>query len=861
MTLAELLMSEGKLARQRPDQKLAPDWREKLLAMGAGAVDPLSIPSAVTGTFSPETRDAWRATQAAHPGMAAAGGMASALPAMGAVSAVPTTIGKMLAAGGLGAGSDVIDEAAGIEGSIGKGTAIKALASQIGVAPAKALIPAAGGLAASQVQFVPSAEAQEAGAGPLTEAQRARQKQLQELVSKRSANATERRDLAKLDKQEADAAAIDAGFKRTADEEARKQENAVAEEERRRNVEKQSAAEMETKGRVDTAQKKYDETLGAFPKALRETKVKLPSWLPFVGDSEIDVGGTLSNIAPIIPVVAAGMTGAKLGKTADGVKMKAWNDAVDTLSNPAATATQRAAADAVASRMSADMAGRTGPKLGEAAARTAAATGLGAVEGGVSANLMEVADLIRLDKNPQRVALEEKLKLLPPDTKEYEQTRALLADKERIPDKHPDWIRAQHHFTGGDWIPRTALEASTGAATGGLAAYGRQMLPFVKTPSSVIAAKETGARAATPEAVAQQAKAMDEVAATELGSRTSAAMRGAEEKAATDFYSGPKYRDEITGGLEAKQAARLSAAEVERRGLAAQRPTGAPEAAPGQSSGTSQMRADLEPVPGSASNQSVPSSAPVVNAAEQTAIPASGQAVTFNDLSSLIKQAMETKPLTPLAPLATARQLPPPNPGPGRWADEIQPVARDVIKARLEAGGTLGKGSAAQIGRDINAALPDAVKRPSPADVRERVKNLRDIKDVGDTPSTAKVNEIFDSAPTSIYRGKKIPAIAAIGASGAASTLSPDAQADVRRSVANSYMAGTDLTRIKAADVQGNNDPQAVEAYLGTLREKVGKLPTRGDQLRALKSADVFDDPTSPTGKRHVSGRFVAGGQ
>ena len=68
-------------------------------------------------------------------------------------------------------------------------------------------------------------------------------------------------------------------------------------------------------------------------------------------------------------------------------------------------------------------------------------------------------------------------------------------------------------------------------------------------------------------------------------------------------------------------------------------------------------------------------------------------------------------------------------------------------------------------------------------------------------------------------------------------------------------------------DVAGRGDDEAaVGAYLDMIKRKVGDLPTRGDQLRAIRDlrnggalSRAAEDETSPTGYRHPDGRFAMG--
>ena len=80
-------------------------------------------------------------------------------------------------------------------------------------------------------------------------------------------------------------------------------------------------------------------------------------------------------------------------------------------------------------------------------------------------------------------------------------------------------------------------------------------------------------------------------------------------------------------------------------------------------------------------------------------------------------------------------------------------------------------------------------------------------------------------------------------------------------------MAGRGIDSIAPGDVAGRGDDEAaVGAYLDTIKRKVGTLPTRADQLKAIRDLrnggaveGAAEDETSPTGYRHSDGRFARG--
>ena len=158
----------------------------------------------------------------------------------------------------------------------------------------------------------------------------------------------------------------------------------------------------------------------------------------------------------------------------------------------------------------------------------------------------------------------------------------------------------------------------------------------------------------------------------------------------------------------------------------------------------------------------------------------------MTDLIDALRARQEIQKAGPM------KSLPPP--GRGSWADDIQPTAREVLMNRADGGGSIAKGTGAEIGRQIDNALPGPTKRPSAADVRDRVSNLRDF--VGERPSRDDLHAIFDQAPDSVFKGKKIPVVAGpVAAGAAAGALAPDdaeaspAITDRRLALARALMA------------------------------------------------------------------------
>lgn len=834
MTLAEILAEEtaprGRLAGQRPDQRLAPNADRKLMALGAGLVDPLNIPSAVSGLVSPETRDAWRGVQAEHPGMATVGGIVPGVGAIRAAAAVPTTIGKLLTAMGLGAGSDVIDEAAGVDGATGARTVAKAVTAPVGVVPAKVSVPVIAAGATGVLGAVDPAAAQ---------SMTARQKRRLE----------ERATAASIDaKAEADRA--EAASRRA-------QADKDAEDKRERD-----------KAKVLEATTARDEVLAKARRPFGETEI-----------GGVRVGPYLEAAMPFVPALLGAVTGAKFGKTAaagDKTAVDAWKEA--NRAGLAATAPSVKQEQATLAAML-QKPYEGGVPMDRIIKQTAIPTVAGAVEGGAVANMPEFYNSYLPPENPERKALEAYRDRLPIDDKERASVDARIR---ALPEETPAKTAAKAHFRNGDWIPRSLQGAAEGAGVSASVNIGRRMAPFKDglgkaNAETVQLRNQVGATADdTAELMAKRGDVDARFAEGQAGREVAGAKRATDTERSKAFYGSDEYGDGVT-----KDLATTTAGEREQllRAQLAQRQSGAPAGGQPPPGGTGAQVppvapvADLQPRAATAPNQAGPSSSPATRLEESTASalpnqPQNSGMITADpvDLSKLINLAIDRLEKTPLAPVAATanRALPPPTaaPGRGRWADDIQPTARDVLRSDADAGGSIASGNAARIGRAIDSALPEAAKRPSAADVRDRVSNLRDI--VGDKPSRADLDRVFAAAPDSIYRGKKIPAIvAATGATGAAAALSPEAEASVLDEVMKQYMGGRGLDQITASDVQGKiEDQSAVDGVLGKLRGKVNGLSTKGEQLRAIREArngGLMESDTSPTGYRDPSGKFAKG--
>ena len=860
MTLAEILAAEeplpqGRIASQRPNQRLAADADRKLMSMGAGFVDPLSIPSAVTGLVSPETRDAWRGVQAEHPGMAMAGGIASSLPLAIAGGLVPTTLGKMLSAGGLATASDFIDEASGKEGSVGKGTAVKAVLSQLGVAPAGMVIKGAGGTTAAAATGL--------GAGALfperVSADDGSEKS--KSVMDQVVSSFRGKDFTPPSREEFMTRYAKAVPRPQGPPTQQEYVSQVENEARNASL---SANPKAVTSADRAAERARARALSDYPSAVKQAEAAQTSWDTRF-ETEYD---------------KLGQDTKKRESEYYEQSFSARNPIVSGLGGyiiPAAVAA------GTFGKMRAQRSGRFDSLSDEIAG------------GGLSSSseALKTAELAALrDSLPKGIVgdLAERARYAAPGI--------AISGTERVGEDIYDRIatpvgsgarnRVVNRYTDPKEIPGTIIDYGLRAGLP-FAATGIAGLPM--RPDKIArtnALLNTEGRLAEAAKIAERNAGLRQIDEADKLARSGNEVAGAKRTTDTErskaFYGSDQYGDGVTKDLAAKQATELeqllAALEMQRRGRQVPGPSGAGTAAQSPPGGNGAPVppvapvADLQPRGATGSSPGGPSSSPVSRLDDSTASalpnqPQNSGMITADpvNLSKLINMAIDRLEKAPLAPVAATanRALPPPTaaPGRGRWADDIQPTARDVLRSDADAGGSIASGNAARIGRAIDNALPDAAKRPSAADVRDRVSNLRDI--VGDKPSRADLDKVFTAAPDSIYRGKKIPAIvAATGATGAASGLSSDAEASVIDEVMKQYMGGRGLDQITASDVQGKiEDQSAVDGVLGRLRGKVGGLSTKGEQLRAIRDArngGLMESDTSPTGYRDPSGRFAAGG-
>mgnify|MGYP003652957604 CR=1 FL=1 len=893
MTLAEILAEEtaprGRLAGQRPNQRLAADADRKLLSMGAGFVDPLSIPSAVTGLVSPETRDAWRGVQAEHPGMAMVGSAAPGMGALMAAGAVPTTIGKLLAAMGLGAGSDVIDEAAGKEGSVDRGTVVKAVTAPIGLAPAKATVPVIAAGAAGVLGSVDPAAAQD-----LTERQKRR-------LAERAAGA-----------------AIDA---KAEDE---------REEAKSKRIElgKDAADKRERdKAKVSEATAARDEILAKARKPFGETEI-----------GGFRVGPYFEAAMPFVPALLGAVTGAKFGKTAaagDKSAVEAWKEANKAgLSAVAPSVKQEQAT--LAAMLQKPYEG--GVPMDRILKQTAIPAGAGAVEGGAVANLPEFYNSYLPTDNPERKALEAYRDRLPIDDPER---RAIDERIARTEPETPARTAAKKHFNNGDWVPRTLQGAAEGSGVAASVNLGRRMIPFKDGLGKVNAEtvqlrNQVGSTVDdTAEMMAKRADVDARFAEGQAGREVAGAKRATDLARTKDFYGSDEYGEGITKGLSAREAKRLEqqqialeqqqiALEQQMRGRQALGPSGAGTAGqppPGGSSAHGRRWvagsygspvppvapvapvADLQPRGVTVPNQAGPSSSPVARLEESTASalpnqPQNSGMITAdpNDLSKLIRAAtdyFEKSPVAPVAPVAGQRALPSPKPrgrggqidpyntpvqGPAGSASPAE-AARDVyLQASASGKPTTGRGGSltkdefpakvtdelrTRTGVDDPTGLSKQAQHNRRVDAEKQIEDLAKREGIPYREATQRyydANPLFD---TSTGLRRNVPALS-VGGLAAGASMDRSQEQSVLDEVMKQYMGGRGLDQITASDVQGKiEDQSAVDGVLGRLRGKVGGLSTKGEQLRAIRDArngGLMESDTSPTGYRDPSGRFAAGG-
>jgi len=856
MTLAEILAEEtaprGRLAGQRPDQRLAPDAERKLLSLGAGLVDPLNIPSAVTGLVSPETRDAWRGVQAEHPGMATVGGLVPGVGAIRAAASVPTTIGKLLTAMGLGAGSDVIDEAAGVEGATGPRTVAKAVTAPVGVVPAKVSVPVIAAGATGVLGAVDPAAAQ---------SMTARQKRRLE----------ERATAASIDaKAEADRA--EAASKRT-------QADKDAEDKRERD-----------KAKVLEATTARDEVLAKARRPFGETEI-----------GGVRVGPYLEAAMPFVPALLGAVTGAKFGKTAaagDKTAVDAWKEANRAGLTATAPSVKQEQAT-LAAMLQKPYEG--GVPMDRIIKQTSIPAVAGAVEGGAVANLPEFYNSYLPPENPERKALEAYRDRLPIDDKE----RPSVDERIRaLPEETPAKTAAKAHFRNGDWIPRSLQGAAEGGGVAASTNLGRRMVPFSgglgkANAETVQLRNQVGATADdTAELMAKRGDVDARFAEGQASRDIAGAKRATDTERSKAFYGSDEYGDQVTKDLAAKQ-------EAELRGLLTPRPSGAPAGGQPPPAGTGAPVppvapvADPQPRAATAPNQAGPSSSPVTRLEESTASalpnqPQNSGMITADpmDLSKFLKAATDYLEKPPLVPLANTKALPPPK-ARGREgqldpyntpvqgpAGSVSPAeaARDVyLQAAASGKPTTGRGGSltkdefpakvtdelrTRTGVDDATGLSKQAQHNRRVDAEKQIDDLAKREGISYQEATQRyydANPLFD---TSTGLRRNVPALA-VGGLAAGATLDRGQEQSVLDEVMKQYMGGRGLDQITASDVQGKiEDQSAVDGVLGRLRGKVGGLATKGEQLRAIRDArngGLLESDTSPTGYRDPTGKFAKG--
>lgn len=807
---------------------------DKSLSFLAGAADPFGIPSAVTGLVSPEARDAWRGRQAVDPELATVAGALTSIPTgLAGLAAVPSTMGRFLMGGWMGGGSDVIDAASGKEGAINQGTAAKTALGAAGSLPVATLAKLSGGAAGTGAAAV--------GLGAL-------------FPERVAADDGSPKEKGALD-------TIISSFRGKDFTPPSKEEFAAAFN--KRNPRPRQPTSLE------------DYVAAESEKARQAVLAKKPGWIRGAENSAKSAAAQAKSTYATVSQKydeAVKKWNANLNAEYEDVVGKArdaqaaHNDLPFAQRNPAASA------------------------IGGFVAPIAAAA---LTHGRMQAN--RTKEIARLSDDVASGAL-------PPTQQAIseEQLKALL-------NSVPKDIVGQTKERITSAVPAIAL--------GSLAKVGEDTYDFRSMPEGSGAKANVVHQYTTPEGIAKTAIGYGMRAAAPIGATTVTGLlkssrpnpaqmsraealvnaEGREKAAAQIAQRNGAFRD-IDQADEAARRQSLFAGELDSGADQQRRVALADLLKAGPTPGVRQdveallaQRARgqlppperLKPLSVDEANPAIEPPKGTTNAADNTASPVNNQSRPFEltpppdggppvkaapTPGKLPDQADPNQLSLPLSLPPVLRQLPP----------QYRPLVEQELMKNLNDPARREILNSVWFADDLAKLFADRKLPPIPEnELLARVENLFDRtrttnrtlmaidprKD-GTPRRTIGQESVQKAMSPQLWDEKTFVVPGAIGAGVAgAAALPPDAQAEVRRSVANSYMAGTDLTRIKAADVQGNNDPKAVEAYLGTLRDKMSKLPTRADQLRALKAPDVFDDPTSPTGKRDASGRFVGGGQ
>ena len=877
MTLAEILAEEtsprGRLAGQRPDQRLAPDAERKLLSLGAGLVDPLNIPSAVTGLVSPETRDAWRGVQAEHPGMAAVGGAASALPLAIAGGLVPTTLGKMLSAGGLATASDFIDEASGKEGSVGKGTAAKAVLSQIGVAPAGAVIKGAGGTTAAAATGL--------GAGALfperVSADDGSEKP--KSVMDQVVSSFRGKDFTPPTREEFMARYAKSVPRPAGPPTQQEYVSQVENEARKASL---SANPKAVTSADRAAERARARALNDYPSAVKQAEAAQTAWDTRF-ETEYD----------------------KVGQDAKK-RESAYYEQPFSARNPIISGVGGYVIPAaVAAGTFGKMRAQRGGKIDQLADE---------ISGGAlspSAEALKTTELAALrDSVPKGIVgdLAERARYAAPGIaiSGTERVGEDIYDRMATPVGSGARNRVVNRYTDPKEIPGTIIDY---ALRSGLpfAATGVAGLPM--RPDKIARADalvNTEGRLAEAAKIAERNAGMRQIDEADQLARSGNEVAGAKRATDTErskaFYGSDEYGDGVT-----KDLATTTAGEREQllRAQLAQRPSGAPAGGQPPPAGTGAAVppvapvADLQPRAATAPNQAGPSSSPVTRLEESTASalpnqPQNSGMITADpmDLSKFLKAATDYLEKPPLVPLANTKALPPPK-ARGREgqldpyntpvqgpAGSVSPAeaARDVyLQAAASGKPTTGRGGSltkdefpakvtdelrTRTGVDDATGLSKQAQHNRRVDAEKQIDDLAKREGISYQEATQRyydANPLFD---TSTGLRRNVPALA-VGGLAAGATLDRGQEQSVLDEVMKQYMGGRGLDQITASDVQGKiEDQSAVDGVLGRLRGKVGGLATKGEQLRAIRDArngGLLESDTSPTGYRDSTGKFAKG--
>lgn len=475
---------------------------------------------------------------------------------------------------------------------------------------------------------------------------------------------------------------------------------------------------------------------------------------------------------------------------------------------------------------------------------------------------------------------------------------AALNRAANLPDRNPALAATENWRS---WALGMGAGAIEGASVGKLAGA---MIDGLKPKFANVKAEIARAKKPADEVVALSQN-MDRSADAIAGKQVSDAKRIADTERSKAFYGSDEYGDQITKGLSAREEARLSAAEVQRRGLATPDRSGAPAGAQPPPAGTGAPVppvapvADLQPRAATAPNQAGPSSSPVTRLDESTASalpnqPQNSGMITAdpNDLSKLIRAAIDHFEKPPLAPVANTRAIPPPK-ARGREgqldpyntpvqgpAGSVSPAeaARDVyLQAAASGKPTTGRGGSltkdefpAKVTDELRTrtGVDDATGLSKQAQHNRRVDAEKQIDDLAKREGIsyqAATQRYYDANPlfdTSTGLRRNVPALA-VGGLAVGATLDRGQEQSILDEVMKQYMGGRGLDQITASDVQGKiEDQSAVDGVLGRLRGKVGGLATKGEQLRAIRdvrNGGILESDTSPTGYRDPSGRFATG--